>query len=459
MRGMRIARIELRDVGPFDDAVLEIPEPTGEGEVVLFEGPNGSGKTTIAQAIAVAVASPVNAPRALFEAPSDLLRRRMRGDASRLAVTLEDQGTSLQIVLPHWPEAIEAIRAAPPLVERLAMLHGAAESELSNKPPLSTSWAAFAFKGPATTAEVSAKGPRELRDSPLRGALSFSDKERLPTTSLGQFLTNIEFDRVQAKLYASERPEGDDARDLELRAQSRQATLDRVENALSRVLDRRVDIDFPIGQRAPRILFDGAEIPIDLLGEGLRSTVSWLSDLVVRLERVPWASPDLSPFEQEFWLILDEIEESLHPTMQARLLPALRGLFPKARIYATTHSPFVVASLGEGHVFSIRPDPRTHRVSGPIKATALEHGRSLEWVVSAIFEAPSGFVDDETRERLEAHLAGVTALRRGATMDWDAFLGARAWLLELNEEVRAVVASREVPVRGQIAAKIREHAA
>src|SRR4051794_14053055 len=49
---MRLARLELKDIGPFEDVVFEIPEPKGPGELVLFEGPNGSGKTTIMQAIA-----------------------------------------------------------------------------------------------------------------------------------------------------------------------------------------------------------------------------------------------------------------------------------------------------------------------------------------------------------------------------------------------------------------------
>ena len=44
---MRIERITLHDIGPFGEAVLELPPaPEKGGEVILFEGPNGSGKTT-----------------------------------------------------------------------------------------------------------------------------------------------------------------------------------------------------------------------------------------------------------------------------------------------------------------------------------------------------------------------------------------------------------------------------
>jgi len=206
--------------------------------------------------------------------------------------------------------------------------------------------------------------------------------------------------------------------------------------------------------RTPRILFDGEDIPIDLLGEGFRSTVSWLSDLFVRLERVPWASPEMSPFDQDFWLILDEIEESLHPTMQARILPALRELFPNARIYATTHSPFVVASATEGTIFAIRPG-KDHRVRGTVEARPLEPGQSLEWVTTEIFQARTGFVDQQTRDDLEAHDRDVRRFQQKREIDWDAFFERRDRLLRLNEEVWTAVALQEVRVRGDIERELR----
>src|SRR5262249_47335347 len=153
--------------------------------------------------------------------------------------------------------------------------------------------------------------------------------------------------------------------ELERLAASRQHMLDEIARALSEVLDRKVTFEIPVGQHAPNVFIDGERIPLELLGEGMRSTFAWLSDLLVRLHRITWEDAARPPLEQDFWLILDEIDESLHPTLQMRLLPALRRLFPRARIYITTHSPFVVASAGEGYVFSIRPDAH-HHVSGTI---------------------------------------------------------------------------------------------
>ncbi|HSN97354.1 MAG TPA: AAA family ATPase [Candidatus Nanopelagicales bacterium] len=455
---MRVTRIELDGIGPFEDVVLEFPEPSGPGEVVLFEGPNGSGKTTIAQFLTVSVGSPhlFGAGRSGLGPPQGELDRRFTSPAGHAHAVIQENGSSVRLGLTRTGvDRYDIERAAqplPPPVTRLVELHRAA---LEDEP---TSWAAFAFRGHASSAILEASGPQPIHVAALAGALSFAGSGAA-SGLLGQFLTNIEFDRVQAKVYATEKQGDPESGRFLAVATSRKHAQERLQHALSRVLDRKIEIHFPLGQRAPRVLFDSEEIPIDLLGEGMRNTFSWLSDLLVRLERTPWAEPERSPFDQNFWLILDEIEESLHPTMQARVLPAIRELFPNARIYATTHSPFVVASLGEGHVFSLRPDPKSRRVRGHIHPTPIEHGRSLEWVVDEIFSAPSGFVDQETRDRLATHLAGVNALRRGADVGWDGFLEARAWLLALNEEVRAVVASREVPVRGAIAAKVQERSA
>ena len=39
-------------------------------------------------------------------------------------------------------------------------------------------------------------------------------------------------------------------------------------------------------------------------------------------------------------LLIDEIENHLHPTWQRRVIPALLDHFPGLQIFATTHSPF-----------------------------------------------------------------------------------------------------------------------
>ena len=55
-------------------------------------------------------------------------------------------------------------------------------------------------------------------------------------------------------------------------------------------------------------------------------------------------------------LLIDEIENHLHPTWQRRVIPALLEHFPGLQIFATTHSPFVVAGLKAGQVHLLKRD-------------------------------------------------------------------------------------------------------
>lgn len=474
---MRISRLELDGIGPFEQAVFEIPAPPEgtTGELVLFEGPNGCGKSTILEAIAVLIGSAGRSFRpeaGLLTMSSDQLRstltgvlgqrgasgviptappvtsilRRIRDKEPRVALELAGGGRALLRTKEHRVEC----QGTPELFSRIADLGIAADT---NNP---TDWAAFAFRGAQPTANLATEGPKRIERSSLRGALSFS--EIFPASAeLGQILINIYFDHLQAWSEAEKAKGTSTESELRRQADAQQASLDRFARALTDVLGRKVTIEFVPRQRPPVVRLDGEALPLDLLGEGFRRTLAWMADLVGRLELTPWKDASRSPFDQDFWLLLDEIDQSLHPALQRRILPALRRLFPNARIYATTHSPFVVASAGEGYVFPIRPDKKTHVVAGETKPKALLPGQSLSWIVEEIFDTPSMFLDEDTQTRLAAHQRDLKRLRTNKPIDWEIFLENRRWLMGLNDEVATIVGMREVPIQDLIRDKQEEH--
>lgn len=56
----------------------------------------------------------------------------------------------------------------------------------------------------------------------------------------------------------------------------------------------------------------------------------------------------------EFTLLIDEVENHLHPTLQRRLLQDLIDAFPHARFIVSTHSPLVVSSVKDSFVYALR---------------------------------------------------------------------------------------------------------
>ena len=91
-------------------------------------------------------------------------------------------------------------------------------------------------------------------------------------------------------------------------------------------------------------------------------------------------------------LLIDEIENHLHPTWQRRVIPALLKHFPKLQIFATTHSPFVVAGLRAGQVHLLDRD-----ASGVVTASANERD-IIGWTTDEILRTFMG-VDEPTDER------------------------------------------------------------
>lgn len=82
------------------------------------------------------------------------------------------------------------------------------------------------------------------------------------------------------------------------------------------------------------------------LGDGYQATITWILDLISwwflresNNDTYKW-----EPESIEAIVIVDEIEQHLHPKWQRRLLPLLMEKFPKIQFIISTHSPLVASS-------------------------------------------------------------------------------------------------------------------
>ena len=131
----------------------------------------------------------------------------------------------------------------------------------------------------------------------------------------------------------------------------------------------------------------GEPLHAGVLSSGTQGTLLWLYALALKIARhYEW---------QEGWekqpaiLLIDEIENHLHPTWQRRVIPALLEHFPKLQIFATTHSPFVVAGLKAGQVHLLDRD-----ANGVVTATTNEQD-IIGWTADEILRTMMG-VDEPT---------------------------------------------------------------
>jgi energy-coupling factor transporter ATP-binding protein EcfA2 len=60
--------------------------------------------------------------------------------------------------------------------------------------------------------------------------------------------------------------------------------------------------------------------------------------------------------KEPFAVVIDEVENHLHPSMQRTLLPNLLAAFPHTKFIVSTHSPLIVTSVEDAYVYALRYD-------------------------------------------------------------------------------------------------------
>lgn len=85
------------------------------------------------------------------------------------------------------------------------------------------------------------------------------------------------------------------------------------------------------------------ELRLDQLSDGERNLIALAGDLARRLVIANPEHP--SPRETEAVILIDEVEQHLHPALQRKVIPSLQRAFPKAQLIVTTHSPQVLSSV------------------------------------------------------------------------------------------------------------------
>ena len=151
----------------------------------------------------------------------------------------------------------------------------------------------------------------------------------------------------------------------------------------------------------------GGPLYAGALSSGTQSTLLWVWALALKIaSHYDW-TPGWEA--KSAVLLIDEIENHLHPTWQRRVIPALLEHFPGLQIFAATHSPFVVAGCkaGQVHLLSRGED-------GHIAMTTNTED-VIGWTVDEILRTMMG-VDDPTDQETAAAAQELRKLRAQGTL-------------------------------------------
>lgn len=343
---------------PFGDLKWDVPPSASEAkqlaEVHLLVGPNGTGKSLMLATLAACLGAPKT------------LQTRIEGSST---------SAQLQWIGPTGRSPILRV----------------SKNNATRPPPELAELPAVAFGGTAflmSPSDIPHGQPIELD---RQGALAF----RKPHALSAFILNAIHRLKVEAALRRGSVPV-DQAQPV-----TAGLLIDRIERAIQSIcgFGNAPDFHFHVTTYPAdevRVHWEGRNLPINALADGLRSLVGWLTSTLILLDQQARQAGHADVSECQSVILLDEIEAHLHPAWQRRVIPTFQRLLPKAQIFCATHSPFVISSLNHGWIHRFEKDASGKVSIAPVPASP---GDSYDSVIEDIMGIKERF-DPETEDLL-----------------------------------------------------------
>lgn len=329
-RALRMARIELRDIGCFDRLELSLES----WSTIL--GDNAAGKSTLLRATVLGLCSESDAVALLKTLPGPLRRNGARMGEIRIELQDPDSGEVLSI-----QTKIEEEQSGDERVRKLTT-------------PEDFPWDRIFVCGYGT-------------NRTHRATSGFDEYSHLAAVRT---------------LFPDPIP-----------LQNPELILLRQENGLRRAMEERLlrimmmdGARFSYTGKGPIIQSDRGDQPIHSLSDGYRSTLQWVLDFCA------WAI-----YANRFGeggvdggiLLVDELEQHLHPRWQRHIVSELRKQFPTTQILVTTHTPLLAsgtADIESSQLVRLKEDPEGRIYGDVIEPASLSGQRADQVLTSEAFD-------------------------------------------------------------------------
>jgi predicted ATP-binding protein involved in virulence len=103
-------------------------------------------------------------------------------------------------------------------------------------------------------------------------------------------------------------------------------------------------------------LFEHREVgvPLGAMSDGYRAYLGWVTDLLSHI--VKGSSETLSLRDARGVVLVDEIDLHLHPEWQRQVIPRLSAALPNLQFILTSHSPIIAGTLNRANIFVLEND-------------------------------------------------------------------------------------------------------
>ncbi|MDD7642438.1 MAG: AAA family ATPase [bacterium] len=101
----------------------------------------------------------------------------------------------------------------------------------------------------------------------------------------------------------------------------------------------------------------------DQLSDGYSAAIQIVADLILRMEQNWLKKGTLSSYDVEGIVMIDELETHLHIGLQKTILPFLTSFFPKIQFIVSTHSPYILNSVENCVIYDLEKKIRMEDMS------------------------------------------------------------------------------------------------
>jgi predicted ATP-binding protein involved in virulence len=198
-----------------------------------------------------------------------------------------------------------------------------------------------------------------------------------------------------------------------------------VQHAIMRCLPGATGLTYDHWRQQVIVQIGDISQPFDNLSAGQRMMVAMVADIAIKAVTqnphltepgTPWPAGDLPRvlLETPGVILIDELDVHLHPKWQRQVAADLQATFPAMQFIATSHSPQVIGELAHEQIRLLQdPGPQ---VSTPPYAQGMDSNRVLEDLMGASSRASdmtetlhdlAVAIDDEDFPRANAYLADL----------------------------------------------------
>ena len=320
---MKVKSLHLRNIRCFKDLTLRL-----DGKSALLVGDNGDGKSTVLRSLAMGLCDESSASALFRELYGEFIREGCR-QKGVIKVALEDhKGACLRT-----KTTIKSLPGFEGIEQKLAQLQKGANKEIGQGD--------FPWKKIFATGY----GPGIRVHGTTDHDYYFAGDALYPL-----FVYDTPLQNPELAIRRISSPDGQNhAAEI----------LDALKIMLHRILQLESKDSINLTKTGITVKTHKSEQHLSSSGDGYHATVTWILDLLSW-----WYLRDAGDITDINGIVLiDEIEQHLHPRWQRNIMQLLQESFPNVQFIATTHSP-LVASGCEG-IPVHRLNGGEHRVEHP----------------------------------------------------------------------------------------------